>query len=135
VGQARLNFFYAIFSSVLMPVAFLVGGQFSLNGVAWAWVGAYPLVVAVLLYFGSRVLDTSFFSAVGAIAPGGIALVPALGAGLALQWVADAYLPTMPILALGIGALGTLAVGLGVIVLREREAISVLRGEYSAARA
>lgn len=135
VGQARLNFFYAIFSSVLMPVAFFIGGQVSLTGVAWAWVVAYPLVVVVLLYFSARVLDTPFASVVGTIAPGGLVLLPALGAGLGLQWLTDTYLPTMPILALGIGVLGTLAVGLGLIVLRERDAIAVLRGRYSAANA
>ncbi len=135
VGQARLNFFYAIFSSVLMPVAFFVGGQFSLTGVAWAWVAAYPLVVAVLLYFSARVLEVSLPALLGAIAPGGIVLLPALGAGLGLQWLTDTYLPGMPIVALVLGVLGTLGVGLGLLALREREAIAVLRGQYSAANA
>jgi O-antigen/teichoic acid export membrane protein len=135
VGQARLNFFYAIFSSLLMPAAFLVGGQFSLNGVAWAWVAAYPVVVAVLLYFSARVLDTSLGHVVGVVAPGAVVLLPALGAGLGLELLADTYLPGMPILTLVIGVIGTLAVGLGLIALREQEALSVLRGQYSAANA
>jgi len=107
VGQARLNFFYAIFSSVLMPVAFFVGGQFSLTGVAWAWVAAYPLVVAVLLYFSARVLEVSLPALLGAIVPGGVVLLPALGAGLGLQWLTDTYLSGMPIVALVLGVLGT----------------------------
>lgn len=135
VGQARLNFFYAAFSSVLMPGAFLVGGQFSLNGVAWAWVGAYPVVVGVLFYFSSRVLNTSLSTVLGKIAPGGIVLLPALGVGLGLKQLTDMYLATMPILSLGIGVVGTLTVGLGLIALFEREAIAVLRGRYSAAKA
>lgn len=135
VGQARLNFFYAIFSSILMPAAFLVGGQFSLNGVAWAWVAAYPIVVGVLVYFSARVLDISVAEIVRTVAPGGAILLPALGAGLGLQFITDTYLPTMPILALGIGVVVTLGIGLGLIVLWEREAISILRGHYSAEEA
>lgn len=135
VGQARLNFFYAVFSSVLMPVAFIVGGQFSLNGVAWAWVGAYPAVVGVLFYFSSRVLATSFSTVLRKIAPGAIVLLPALGTGLGLEWFTSTYLPKMPILTLVIGVLGTFAVGLGLIALYERETIAVLRGRYSAAKA
>lgn len=135
VGQARLNFFYAILSSILMPIAFFIGGQFSLNGVAWAWVAAYPLVVGVLFYFSARVLRMSFLSVLGKVAPGGVVLLPTLGAGLALQFFTDAYLPNMPIWALGIGVALTLAVGLALIILREREAISILRGHYSAEEA
>ncbi|MCS3679170.1 O-antigen/teichoic acid export membrane protein [Salinibacter ruber] len=135
VGQARLNFFYAILSSILMPLAFLVGGQFSLNGVAWAWVVTYPLVVGVLLYFSARVLQTSFGYVLRRVAPGGVVLLPTLGAGLAMQFFTDAYLPDMPILALGIGTVVTLGVGLGLIALHERKAISVIRGHYSAEEA
>lgn len=135
VGQARLNFFYSLANSILMPIAFLVGAQFSLNGVAWAWVAAFPVAVSLLFYFGARALDASLSTMLGTIAPGGLVLVPALGVGLGLQWLTDTYLPTMPILALALGVLGTLAVGLGLVVLREREAIAILRGRYSAANA
>jgi hypothetical protein len=103
--------------------------------VAWAWVAAYPLVVAVLLYFSARVLDTSLGHVVRVVAPGAVVLLPALGAGLGLELLTDTYLPSMPILTLVIGVVGTLAVGLGLIALREQEALSVLRGKYSAANA
>jgi O-antigen/teichoic acid export membrane protein len=135
VGQARLNFFYSLSNAILMPLAFLVGAQFSLNGVAWAWVTAFPAAVTLLIYFGARALDTSVSTLLGKIVPGGLVLVPALGVGLGLQWLTDTYLPSMPIVALVIGVLGTLAVGLGLVALREREAISILRGRYSAANA
>jgi O-antigen/teichoic acid export membrane protein len=135
VGQARLNFFYSLSTSILMPLAFLVGAQFSLNGVAWAWATAFPVAVSLLFYFGARALKAPLPMLIGKIVPGGLVLLPALGTGLGLQWLTDAYLPSMPIVALVLGVLGTLGVGLGLVALREREAISVLRGRYSAANA
>lgn len=135
VGQARLNFFYSIFSSILMPIAFYVGGQFSLNGVAWAWVATYPVVVLLLLFFSSRVLEVSLPQVFGTIAPSGLLLLPALGVGLGLQWLIATYLTTMAIPALVLGVIGTLAVGLALIAWRERDAIAILRGQYSASEA
>lgn len=135
VGQARLNFFYSLANSILMPIAFLIGAQFSLNGVAWAWVVAFPLAVMLLFYFGARALNTSLFSLLGRIVPAGLVLIPALGVALGCQWLADTYLPQMPILTLALGAVSTLGVGLGVIAWHEREAIAVIRGRYSAQNA
>jgi len=62
-------------------------------------------------------------------------LLPALGVGMGVEWITDVYLPAMPIVALVLGVLATLVVGLGLVVLVEREAIAVLRGRYSAAKA
>jgi len=41
----------------------------------------------------------------------------------------------MPVLTLAIGVLSTLSVGLGLVAWREREAIAVIRGRYSAQNA
>jgi teichuronic acid exporter len=135
VGEARLNFFYSLANSLLMPAAFLVGAQFSLNGVAWAWVVAFPVAVMLLFSFGARALDTPLLTVLGRIVPAGLVLIPALGVALGAQWLADAYLPQMPILTLALGVLSTLGVGLGVIAWHEREAIAVIRGRYSAQNA
>jgi O-antigen/teichoic acid export membrane protein len=135
VGEARLNFFYSLANSFLMPAAFLVGAQFSLNGVAWAWVAAFPMAVMLLFYFGARALDTPLLTVLGRIVPAGGVLIPALGVALGAQWLADTYLPQMPILTLALGVLSTLGVGLGLIAWREQEAIAVIRGRYSAQNA
>lgn len=132
VGEARLNFFYSLANSVLMPAAFLVGAQFSLNGVAWAWVTAFPMAVMLLFYFGACALKMPLFTVLGRIVPAGLVLLPALGVALGAQWLADTYLPQMPILTLALGVLSTLGVGLGLIAWHEREAIAVIRGRYSA---
>lgn len=135
VGEARRNFFYSLANSFLMPTAFLIGAQVSLTGVAWAWVVAFPVAVLLLFFFGARALDTPLFALLGRILPAGLVLVPALGVALGAQWLANTYLPQMPVLTLAIGVLSTLSVGLGLVAWREREAIAVIRGRYSAQNA
>jgi O-antigen/teichoic acid export membrane protein len=135
MGEARLNFYYQATSAVLLPAAFVVGAQFSLIGVAWSWVAVYPLLALLLFYYGARLVELSLFATLRRLLPGALVLLPALGVGIGLKIITDTYLSTLPIAALGIGILGTLAVGLGLIALLEREAISVLRGHYSAENA
>lgn len=135
VGKARLNFFYALASAIAMPLAFYLGGQFSLNGVAWAWVAAYPLVVGLLFLFSARILEMSFLAVLVRIAPSIAVLIPTLGVGLAARWVGTTYFAAYPISTVGGGAALTVFVGVGLIALREREAIAVIRGRYSAAEA
>lgn len=135
MGEARLNFYYQAASAVLLPAAFVVGTQFSLIGVAWSWVAVYPLLALLLFYYGARLVELSLFATLRRLLPGALVLLPALGVGIGLKIITDTYLSTLPIAALGIGILGTLAVGLGLIALLEREAISVLRGHYSAENA
>jgi O-antigen/teichoic acid export membrane protein len=132
VGRAQLNFYYSLSNSILMPIAFLVGAQISLAGVAWAWVIGYPVVVILLFHFGARVLETSLPVMLGKIAAGGLVLVPTLGVALGLRAATDAYLPGRPVLALALGVLVTLGVGLGLAYVSERDTIAVLRGRYSA---
>jgi O-antigen/teichoic acid export membrane protein len=131
VGEARLNFYYSLANALLMPTAFLIGAQVSLAGVAWAWVVAFPGAVMLLFYFGAQALEMPLHTVLGRIVPAGLVLVPALGVALGAQWLAEAYLPQMPLLALTLGVLSTLGVGLGVIAWHEREAIAVIRGRYS----
>lgn len=135
MGQARLNFYYSLSNSILMPIAFLIGAQFSLMGMAWAWVIGYPIVVLLLFYFGARVLETTLPTMFGRIASGALVLIPTLGVALGLQLMTDMYLSATPVIALVLGIVGTLAVGLGLAYLSEKETIAVLRGRYSAADA
>ncbi len=135
MGQARLNFYYQVASAVLLPAAFMIGAQFSLMGVAWSWVVAYPLLALLLFYFGARLLDTSLLYTLRRIAPGGLLLIPVLGVGLGVKLATDTYLAGVPIVALAIGVVVTLSAGLGLAYLSEQETIAVLRGRYSAADA
>lgn len=135
MGQARLNFYYQLASAVVLPLAFVIGAQYSLMGVAWSWVIAYPALVILLFYYGAQMLETSLPALLRRIAPGGAVLVPALGAGLGLRLLTETYLPGLTIVGLVVGVLGTLAVGLSVAYISERETIAVLRGRYSAADA
>lgn len=135
MGQARLNFYYQVASAFLLPVAFVVGAQFSLMGVAWSWVIVYPLLALLLFYFGARVLETSLLALLRRIAPGGLLLLPVLAVGLGTRFLTETYLSGVPIVALALGVFATLGVGLGLAYLSEQETIAVLRGRYSAADA
>src|SRR5262249_33653175 len=43
-GQFRANMWLNVLSAVLLPIAFYIGAQQGLPGVAWSWVIAFPLV-------------------------------------------------------------------------------------------
>lgn len=135
MGQARLNFHYQAASAVLLPIAFFVGAQFSLMGVAWSWVIAYPLLAVLLFYFGARVMDMSLLSTLRRIVPGALLLLPVLGVGLGARFATQRYVSDFPTVSLAVGVVITLGVGLGLAYLSERETIAVLRGRYSAADA
>ncbi len=49
VGQAGVSLRNTLLACVVMPVAFLIGCQFGLTGVALAWVCAFPVVTLINL--------------------------------------------------------------------------------------
>ena len=131
VGQARLNFFYSLSNSILMPLAFLAGAQFGLMGVGWAWMVGYPLVVLLLFIFGARALALPFGAVVSRAFAGLTLLVPLAVLSRAVQ-VGLAQVPAIGALAgliLGIGL--TLSLGLAAIYWRERDTLALLRGHAS----
>ncbi len=133
VGQARLNFFYSLSNALLMPLAFLIGAQFGLMGVAWAWAVVYPVVVLLLFAFGARALALPLPAVLARSFSGLLLLLPlaALGVGLQAGLARLTALPALATLAMGIGL--TLAVGLGAVYWRERETIALLRGRAGGA--
>ncbi len=128
VGKAKLNFYYSLSNAILMPLAFLIGAQFSLLGVGWAWVIGYPIVVSLLFYFGSRILEVSLFEFLKK-AFSGFWLLPTLfGLGYGLKWgliqLVGANSIVIPIVGIPI----ILATGISIIYYKEKETIYVLRG-------
>ncbi len=59
----------AIFAAVLMPIAFIVGSRSGVQGVAWAWVIAYPFVTIPLFVRVARKLQIRLWDYVDAIKP------------------------------------------------------------------
>ena len=62
VGRPDISVKNVILASIIMPIAFLIGVQWGIAGVAIAWVTVYPVVLAInahrmLLVIGSQLLD------------------------------------------------------------------------------
>ena len=57
LGHSRLVFVYACVLSVVLPIAFLIGARSGFEGVAWAWLIAYPPASLVLVIFTARLLE------------------------------------------------------------------------------
>lgn len=57
LGYSRLVFVYACVLSVVLPVSFLIGAMSGFEGVAWAWLIAYPPASLVLVVFTARLLE------------------------------------------------------------------------------
>ncbi|OJW69844.1 MAG: lipopolysaccharide biosynthesis protein [Sphingomonadales bacterium 63-6] len=85
----------SILGAVLLPVAFLIGVQWGVTGIAWAWVAAYPALVAISATWVLPVLQVSLRDFIRALAPPVLAGV-AMFLGVRL---CDHFLPAMPILA------------------------------------
>lgn len=59
-GKAGLVLKYAIFSAVVLPLSFLVGVGYGMNGVLAVWVIAYPILYSILLRYCLRDLEVGF---------------------------------------------------------------------------
>ena len=129
LGEARLNFYYSLSNAIIMPLAFLIGTNYGLIGVGWSWVIAFPIVVSVLFYFGSRELKLSFLSFVGQIFSGFWLLPLFLAFALGVQYGLNELLNPNSVLIPVIGILFSLSAGIYVFYLREKEAIDTLRGK------
>lgn len=129
VGKAKLNFYYSLSNAFIMPLAFLIGAQYSLIGVGWAWVIGYPVVVLLLFYFGSRTLKMSLgkfileaFSNIWVII-----LVLLFGLFIQKQLVTIFGASSIIVPAVCIPILFTM--GMYLIYLRERNTIQLIRGK------
>jgi len=60
LGHAKKNFIYSMCMAIGMPLSFLVASQINLMAVAWSWTIVYPLMVMILIFFGSSLLKYSF---------------------------------------------------------------------------
>lgn len=92
LGRPGIGSGNAAFGAILMPVAFLVGAQWGIAGIAWAWLVAYP---ALLIFAAARslpVIGVRPGMLLRAVAP------PVLAAAVMALAVAliDHVLPAMP---------------------------------------
>jgi hypothetical protein len=82
----------AAVGAVLMPAAFLVGIQFGAIGLAWAWLGAFPILTAVTAYLAGQPMGLRLVDLIRASAPG-------LGCSILMAGavaILDSLLPALP---------------------------------------
>ncbi|QNA86223.1 lipopolysaccharide biosynthesis protein [Sphingomonas sp. So64.6b] len=77
--------------AVLLSIAFMIGVRWGAAGLAWAWIAAYPLYLAISMWRTLPVIGTSVSALAEAVAP---ALFAAVGMALVVRLV-DAALPPM----------------------------------------
>ena len=123
LGKPSISMFTAMSGAVLFPVAFLVGAQWGLIGMAWAWLIAAPLLLLVTARLSAPLIGVTLWDIARAMLPG---LAPALVMAVGVGFAAEAIAP------LGLAAPVRLAalVGLGVALygallwMLERDALA-----------
>ena len=124
--RAKLNFFYSLATACIMPVAFLIGSQISLMGVAMSWIIAYPMVVLVLFKFGSDVLDMRLPHFAVKAFSGIIGLLPIALVILLIRSLLELLYARAPLLTAVTGVVVSLVFGVGVTFLIERKTVKTV---------
>ncbi|SBV34326.1 Polysaccharide biosynthesis protein [uncultured Sphingopyxis sp.] len=123
LGKPSISMFTAMSGAVLFPVSFLVGAEWGLIGMAWAWLVAAPLLLIVTARLSAPLIVISLWDVARAMLPGlAPALVMAIGVGFAGQALESLGLAAPVQLAL-LAGLGVALYG-ALLWLLEREALS-----------
>lgn len=114
-GQFRIHMWCSILTGIVMPLVLVVAIRHGIEGVAWAWVIAFPLTNTPAFYFAFRTIGIGYRQWLRALAPaavGSIAIVIAvLGARSVIPSEWSAW--TVTACAIAAGALAyPLALGL-----------------------
>jgi O-antigen/teichoic acid export membrane protein len=83
MGQPRIAVECAIAGAVIFPFAFLIGAPFGVTGLAWAWLAAAPLLLAVTALRSQRATGVSLLDIA-------LAALPGLGCALAMAGLVTA---------------------------------------------
>ena len=92
-GQFRANMWLSVLPAALLPLAFYVGAQRGLEGVAWSWVIAFPLVNVPAFVISFRTIRIGIGAWVNAIRPALSGCLAMYGAVLALRGVLPEAMP------------------------------------------
>jgi O-antigen/teichoic acid export membrane protein len=127
LGKPSLSMFSALSGAITFPIAFLIGAEWGLIGMAWAWLIAAPLLLLVTALLSAPLIGVTLWDVGRAMLPGlAPALVMAIGVGLAAQVIVPIGLAA-PVQLVALVTLGVILYG-GLLWSLEREAIAeVLR--------
>lgn len=123
LGKPSMSMFASLGGAIIFPTAFLIGARWGLEGIAWAWLVAAPLLLIVTARLSAPLMGVSLLDVGRAMLPGlAPALVMAIGVGVAEQslgalgWAA----PVRLVLLVTMGV----ALYTALLWLLEREAIA-----------
>ncbi|WP_332819443.1 lipopolysaccharide biosynthesis protein [Sphingopyxis sp.] len=123
LGKPSISMVSAMSGALLFPAAFLVGAQWGLIGMAWAWLVAAPLLLLVTARLSAPLIGVTLWDIARAMLPGlAPALVMAIGVGFASEAITPLGL-TAPVRLAALVALGVALYG-ALLWLLEREAIA-----------
>ena len=84
LGKPSISMFSAMSGAILFPASFLIGAQWGLVGMAWAWLVSAPLLLIVTARLSAPLIGISLWDVARAMLPGlAPALVMAIGVGFA----------------------------------------------------
>ena len=137
LGRSGVALRVAISGAVILPLAFLVGIQWGVSGMAWAWLGGFPIHLIITAAIALPVIGVSTSQLTRAVAPA----VLAAAAMAALVLMLDGMLPPLsaPVRFSALVAAGAAAYG-ACLFLFARHALGdalalVRKGAPSAAAA
>ena len=123
LGKPSLAMFNALSGAIIFPTAFLIGAQWGLIGMAWAWLIAAPLLLLITAHRSAPLIGVSAWDVGRAMLPGLTpALAMAVGVGLIAQLMAPLGMPA-PVRLVALVALG-MALYASLLWLLERDAIA-----------
>lgn len=126
LGHARFNFMHSVGALVLMGTAFVVGTRFGLEGVAWAWVAAFPIAFGTKALFCARGTEVAALRFLGRFLAAVPWLLPIAAVAVGLrQGLEAASWSSAPVVTV-LGMLGTVLCGLGLTLWRERAMLRAL---------
>ena len=68
-SRTDLTLKYSAISAILLPAGFLIGVQFGINGVAYAWLIIYPFLTLYILRLGLKEIKLTFVEYIKNLAP------------------------------------------------------------------
>ena len=115
-------------AAIVMPIAFAIGARWGVEGVAVAWVVAYPVVTTPLFLKTMRHLKIRVRDYVDALRPALVSTAVMVLAVLALEWSATGLRPVVRLpLAVAVGAIAYAAVLFAAFRARVQTLVRVLR--------
>jgi teichuronic acid exporter len=84
-GQFRANMWCSVLAGVVLPIGFLVGTRWGLDGVAWAWSILFPVVNLPAMVIAFRTIGAGFGAWLGALLPAAVGSLALSGAVVALR--------------------------------------------------